>query len=115
MAHDPYAALRQRDYRLLLACSALAGVGSMMQATAVEWEVYQRTGSNAMIGYTGLVQFLPVLFLSLPAGQVADRYSRKWVYSAALALAACGSLGLAALSFFEGPIPLIYVCLLLIG
>jgi MFS family permease len=113
--HDTYAALRHRDYRLLLTCSALAGLGSQMQATAVEWEVYQRTGSNAMIGYTGLVQFLPVLVLSLPAGQIADRYSRKWVYAAALALTACGSLGLAALSFFEGPILFIYACLLLTG
>jgi len=114
-AHDPYAALRQRDYRLLLACSALAGLGTQMQATAVEWEVYQRTGSNAMIGYTGLVQFLPVLLLSLPAGQVADRYSRKWIYATTLTLMAGGSLGLAALSFFEGPVRLVYVCLLLTG
>jgi MFS family permease len=113
--HDTYAALRHGDYRLLLTCSALAGLGSQMQATAVEWEVYQRTGSNAMIGYAGLVQFLPVLLLSLPAGQVADRYSRKWIYAAALALTWGSSLGLAALSFFEGPVPLIYVCLLLAG
>jgi MFS family permease len=114
-AHDPYAALRHRDYRLLLACSALAGIGSQMQATAVEWEVYQRTGRNDMIGYTELVQFLPVLLLSLPAGQVADRYSRKGLYMAALAVTGAGSLGLAAISFFEGPIPLIYLCLLLAG
>jgi MFS family permease len=114
-AHDPYAALRLRDYRLLLTCSTLAGLGSQMQATAVEWELFQRTGRNAMIGYAGLVQFLPVLLLSLPAGQVADRFSRKWIYATTLALTAGGSLGLAALSFFEGPIPLIYVCLLLTG
>jgi MFS family permease len=114
-AHDPYAALRHRDYRLLLTCSTLAGLGSQTQATAVEWEVFQRTGSNAMIGYTGLVQFLPVLLLSLPAGQVADRYSRKGLYAAALALTATCSLGLAAISVLQAPVPLIYLCLLLAG
>ena len=54
-AHDPYAALRLRDYRLLLTCSTLAGLGSQMQATAVEWELFQRTGRNAMIGTNATV------------------------------------------------------------
>jgi len=113
--HDPYAALRHRDYRHLLAGSVLASIGSEAQAVAVGWELYQRTGSPSALGLVGLVQFLPVLLLSLPAGQAADRYSRKGLMMAAQGTAMLASLGLAALSLLEGPIPLIYVCLLVAG
>jgi len=113
--HDPYAALRHRDYRHLLAGSVLASIGSEAQAVAVGWELYRRTGSASALGLVGLVQFLPVLLLSLPAGQVADRYSRKGLLLAAQGTAMLASLGLAMLSLLEGPIPLVYLCLLLAG
>src|SRR5262249_50600967 len=41
------------------------------------------------------------------------RFSRKLVYQAAQIVMILASLGLAALSFFEGPVPLIYACLVL--
>jgi MFS family permease len=113
--HDPYAALRQPDYRRLLAGTVLAGIGSEVQATAVGWEVFAQTGRNDLIGYIGLVQFLPVLLLSLPAGQAADRHSRKALLAAALGLMAVASCGLAARSFLAAPVLLVYPCLLLTG
>jgi MFS family permease len=112
---DPYEALRNADYRRLLAGNILASVGSEMQSVAIGWELYQRTNSAAALGLVGLVQFLPVILLSLPAGHAADRYSRKKLLVSALGVMACASLGLAALSFFQGPVPLIYVCLLVVG
>ena len=114
-AHDPYAALRHRDYRLLLASGFLASVGAEVQATAVGWELYQRTGSAAALGFAGLAQFLPVLLLALPAGHAADRYSRRLLFQLAQAAAGVASLGLAVLSFSQGPVALIYGCLLLAG
>jgi MFS family permease len=113
--HDPYAALRHRDYRRLLAGNVLASLATTMQAAAVEWEIFQRTHDEAALGYVGLVMFLPVLFLSLPAGQAADRYSRKKLLIASLSLMALAAIGLAAISFLQGPVPLIYVFLLLSG
>jgi MFS family permease len=118
-AHDPYAALRHRDYRLLLAAGVLASVGGEIQATAVGWELYVRTGSAAYLGLAGLAQFLPVLLLALPAGQAADRYSRRLLFQAAQATAAIASLGLAVLSFWQGPVELtvwlMFGCLVLAG
>src|SRR5438874_7789996 len=113
--HDPYAALRHRDYRHLLAGSILASIGTEAQAVAVGWELYQRTNSASALGLVGLVQFLPVLLLSLPAGQVADRWSRKGLLLVAQATAMLASLGLATLSLMQGPILLVYLCLLLAG
>jgi MFS family permease len=63
----------------------------------------------------GLVQFVPVFLLALPAGHVADRFDRQKLVMAARGLAAFTSLGLAALSFWQGPVLLVYVCLLLTG
>jgi MFS family permease len=114
-AHDPYAALRQPDYRRLLAGNVLSAAGSEMQSVAVGWELYARTESATALGLVGLVQLLPVLVLALPAGHAADRYSRKRLLMAAQGLLAVASLGLAALSWLEGPVPLVYLCLLLVG
>src|SRR6266852_1606458 len=99
---DPYEALRSADYRRLLTGNILASVGSEMQSVAIGWELYQRTNSAAALGLVGLVQFLPVILLSLPAGHAADRYSRKKLLVSAQCVMAGASLGLAALSFFQG-------------
>jgi MFS family permease len=113
--HDPYAALRHADYRCLLSGNMLASIGTEMQSVAVGWELYQRTDSAAALGLVGLVQFLPVFFLSLPAGHAADRYSRRALLMSAQGLMACASLGLAVLSMFHGPVPLLYLCVLTAG
>jgi predicted MFS family arabinose efflux permease len=61
------------------------------------------------------VQVLPVVLLALPAGHVADRYDRKRVVIASLALLGLCSVGLALLSSTEGSLVLIYACLVLVG
>jgi len=113
--HDPYEALRYPDYRRLLAGNMLASIGTEMQSVAIGWELYQRTDSAAALGLVGLVQFLPVILLSLPAGHAADHFSRKKLLVSAQGLMFLASLGLATLSFSSGPIVLIYFCLLLTG
>src|ERR1051325_6525624 len=112
-AHDPYAALRHRDYCLLLTGNVLAALSVEAQATVVSWELWQRTHSEANLGYAGLAQFLPVLLLALPAGQLADRFSRKYLLILAHSLMFLTSLGLAAVSLWQGPIPLLFLCLVL--
>ncbi len=113
--HDPYAALRHRDYRRLLTGNVIAGAGAEMLSVAVGWELYQRTESALALGFVGLVLFLPVLLFALPAGHAADRYSRKLLMIAAQAGIALAALGLAVLSYLEGPVLLVYACLLVQG
>jgi MFS family permease len=114
-AHDPYGALKLRDYRRLLAGSILYTLGTEMQAVAVGMELWRRTGSKAALGWTGFVQFMPVLCLALTAGHAADRVNRQKLLMTAQTLGALTSLGLAILSFWQGPIYLIYLCLFLVG
>jgi MFS family permease len=110
--HDPYAALRSRDFRLLLAGTPLVVIAEQMLGVAVGWELYERTNSAMALGLVGLVQIVPVLLLALPAGHIADRFDRKYIVMAATAALALCALGLALLSFSAGPLVLIYACLL---
>src|SRR5690349_24793806 len=48
-----------------------------MQSVAVGWQVYEITRRPLDLGYVGLAQFLPNVFLFLLAGHAADRFSRK--------------------------------------
>ena len=114
-AHDAYAALRQRDFRYFLAANFLATLGEQMLTVAVGWELYLRTRSTLALGLVGLVQIVPVALLALPAGQLADRYDRRRIVLASQALLAVCSLGLTLLSATTGPLPLVYVCLFLLG
>jgi MFS family permease len=113
--HDPYAALRFRDFRLLVAGTFLTVVAEQMLGVAVGWELYERTRAPLALGLIGLVQVLPVVLLALPAGHVADRFDRKWIVVGTTLLLALCALGLAALSFTSGSLVLIYTCLLGIG
>jgi MFS family permease len=114
-SHDPYRALRFRDFRLLLIGVCIGSFGQQMLTVALGWELYNRTGSALVLGGVGLAQIIPVIVLSLPAGQVADRYSRKWVMLVAQVTLALGALGLAVVSGRNGPLLLIYGCLVVIG
>jgi MFS family permease len=115
MSHDPYQALRYRDYRLLLAGNLVANVGSQMVALAIGWELYQRTNSALALGLVGLVQLLPVLAFALIAGHIADNRGRKKVVIVTQYAIAASSLGLAALSYWQGPLAAVYLCLLFRG
>lgn len=112
---DAFTALRFRDFRLFFTGRVLLFIGFQMQSVAIGWELYDRTGSALVLGIVGLVQFLPVLLLTLFAGHLADRYNRKRTILAMDFLLALCSLGLAVLSFVQGPLPLIFGCLLVTG
>ncbi len=114
-AHDPYAALRQRDYCLLLSSNVLMAMSSEVQFTVVEWEIFERTRSYELMGYAGLAQFVPLLLLALPAGQLADRFSRKRLLMLAHLTMASTSLGLLFVSLFQLAPKLIFVFLALAG
>ncbi|MBC1215251.1 MFS transporter [Trichormus variabilis ARAD] len=113
--HDPFAALRFRDYRLFTLGRVLLSVGSQMQTVAIGWELYERTNSAMVLGGVGLAQVLPMIALTLVAGDIADRRSRKLTILLSVMLLALCSLGLAILSYTRGAVFLIYGCLALIG
>jgi MFS family permease len=103
--HDPYAAFRSRGYTLFTIGNLLSVVGRQMLAVAVEWEIYARTHSATALGLVGLVFALPIVALSLPAGDLADRISRKQIILVSLILTATTSALLAVVSWHHLAIP----------
>ncbi|GHO98057.1 MFS transporter [Reticulibacter mediterranei] len=115
IAHDPYRALRFRDFRLLFISTFVATLGEQMLAISIGWELYDRTGSALALGGVGLAQIFPVMLLTLPAGYVADRFNRKRILLFTQLMLAICSLGLMVLSTLHSSFMLSYVCLFVMG
>lgn len=115
LRHDPFAAMRVRDYRWFLSGNLPYLVGMNMQTTAISWEIYERTGSTLALALVGLVQIVPVMGLFLSAGHLIDRVDRRKVLLSALTAAALLSAGLTYSSANAADVVWIYVLLLLIG
>ncbi|HVU89225.1 MAG TPA: MFS transporter [Pirellulales bacterium] len=113
--HDPYAALRERDFRLFLSGNFLWVLGFKAQTVAVGYEIFQRTGASLALGFVGLVQILPVLALALIAGHAADRFDRRVIILVTLALTVLASVGLAIVSLSGAHIWVTYVLVSIIG
>jgi len=113
--HDPFAAMRFRDYRLFTIGRVVLFTGGQMQTVALGWELYERTNSAMALGGIGLAQVLPMIALTLITGHVADKSDRKKITLYSMLLLMFCSLTLAAISYYQGAVFLIYACLLLTG
>src|SRR6266850_662244 len=103
--HDPYAAFRSRGFRFFTSGNLLSILGRQMLAVAVEWEIYQRTHSATALGLVGLVFVIPIVGMSLPAGHLADRISRKHIILVSQVFSAITSALLALVSWQHLNIP----------
>ncbi len=93
LPHDPYAVLRNPDYRWFIASLGLITLGLQMQAVVVGWQVYDRTGDPLALGLVGLSEALPFLAVALFGGHVADRLNRlRLCLASTLSLAFCAVL-----------------------
>lgn len=97
--HDPYAAFRIGDFRSFVIGFFLSVIAGQVQTAAALYEIYQKTKSELSLGWVALALAIPMLLLALPAGHLADRYSRRRIFM--LAQIACGicALGLAWVSW----------------
>jgi len=75
--HSGLAAFRHLDFSLYEVERALIVTALEMLSVAVGWQVYEITRRPLDLGFVGLAQFLPNIFLFLLAGHTADRLSRK--------------------------------------
>lgn len=66
-----------RDYRLLFFGQLVSFFGSMMTFIVVPWQMYQLTGSSAMVGYIYLAEFIPMVCLAFVGGALADYFDKR--------------------------------------
>ena len=66
-----------RDYRLLFFGQLISFFGSMMTFIVVPWQMYELTGSSAMVGYIYLAEFVPMVILAFIGGALADYFDKR--------------------------------------
>jgi MFS family permease len=86
--------LRQRDYALYWLGTLLRMVPTQMVAVAIGWQVYSIHHDPFDLGLIGLAEFLPLPLLALPAGQLADRISRRLVLALSIVVSIATAVGL---------------------
>ena len=70
------ALLHQRQFMRFWFARLAGTAANQMLMVGVGWQMYELTGQAWDLGLVGLYQFAPALLLALPAGYVADRFSR---------------------------------------
>jgi MFS family permease len=92
---SPYHA---RDLPLYLCARFLSNVATMVQSVAVGWQIYDMVESPLALGLVGLAVFAPMFLLTLPAGEIADRFDQRRILVLSFALEAVCSGVLLALA-----------------
>ena len=72
-------ALSHLDFRRVWVSMLCSGVAMQMAQVAIGWQVFSIHHSAFDLGLIGLVEFIPVPLLALPAGSLADRLPRVTV------------------------------------
>jgi MFS family permease len=93
----------------------VSGFGQQIVSVAVGWELYERTGDPWALGLVGVFTLAPSLLLMLPAGNAADRFPRRDLSMLAAALTGLATVGLAMLSWQQGPVELVFAMLVVFG
>jgi MFS family permease len=66
-----------------------------MLGVAIAWQLYELTGRALDLGLVGLVQFVPMVLLTLVVGQVADRCDRRLIVIVCEVVKAAAAVALA--------------------
>jgi MFS family permease len=96
--HDPYAALRFREFRWYILGRLCITTAVNFQAVCVGWQVYEITKDAFSLGLIGLAEAVPYILIALVAGYVVDHYKRKNILLSAVFLLLLASAFLLFLS-----------------
>lgn len=89
LAAKPSASIyRHPGFLAFISARLMAVFATQIQAVVVAWQVYDLTRDPLALAYVGLAQFLPMLCLLLPAGDLVDRFNRKAILASSWAVGA---------------------------
>ena len=89
LAAKPSASIyRHPGFLAFISARLMAVFATQIQAVVVAWQVYDLTRDPLALAYVGLAQFLPMLCLLLPAGDLIDRFNRKAILASSWAVGA---------------------------
>lgn len=106
----------RNPYVRAVALGRMAGaMGLNILVVAVGWQLYEMTGSAWSLGLVGAVELVPILFLMIPAGHLADRVARRTLAIVAISIMGIASLGLFAAALIHTSTFVIYAMIALVG
>lgn len=108
-------ALRHRDFALFWTAAAISNGGGWMQMVAVPALLYDMTGSSTWLGVSSMAALLPAVFLTLHAGVLADRMSRRRILLVTQSVQMMCAFGLWALYLGDSIRPGLIVAIGFIG
>ncbi|MFN4184547.1 MAG: MFS transporter [Hyphomonas sp.] len=83
---DRFEAFRYSSYTRYFISRFFTSFSVQVLSVAVGWQIYDATRDPALLGWIGLVQFLPALCLVVVTGNTADRIGRRLVMGCAMLL-----------------------------
>ena len=92
---------RERSVAFFWLARVLSTMAAIILAVSVGWQLYNLTGNPFDLGLVGLIQFVPVIVLTLVAGHLADRYDRRRIIALCQATGAVAA-GLLLLGTLQG-------------
>ncbi|MFV5686050.1 MFS transporter [Flavobacterium sp. GB2R13] len=90
--HDPYAALRYKEFNTFLLLRFAMVFAWSMQFIVIEWQVYSLTKNPLSLGIIGLMEIIPAVAMALFAGHIVDQKEKKGLLFKCI-------LGFSAISF----------------
>jgi MFS family permease len=76
-AGSSWAPLRRRTFATLWAAQMGSNIGVWMQVVGAQWFLVETAHSSAIVAWVQAASLIPVLFMALPAGALADSYNRR--------------------------------------
>jgi MFS family permease len=99
-----------RDFRLIWLGRLSAVLAIQIQSSALLWQVYEIARrdhpieqASLYLGLVGLAQFIPLLALTLPAGEMADRRDRRMTVVFAICAEGACALAFLAMAIHGNP------------
>ncbi|MFM0176418.1 MFS transporter [Paraburkholderia sediminicola] len=99
---------------IYLGARFLSEAATLAQSVAIGWTLYRLSNMPLTLGIVGIVQFVPMFLLTLPAGELCDRLSPRPLIIAGLALQSLCAVAFFALTLWQTPGPWPFYGVLLI-
>jgi MFS family permease len=96
--HDPYAALRIRDFRLFVITRLVNNIGFQIVDIAIGWQIFSLTHDPLSLGLVGLSVAVPSIGISLYGGYLSDTKNRRSIVLSMLYLSTLTTVALMGIS-----------------
>ena len=94
------APLRHAVFRRIWLASLLSNLGLLIQGVGAAWAMTQMTSSADNVALVQTALMLPVMFISMPAGAIADMHDRRIIAMISLTISFSGAATLSILFWF---------------